>query len=158
MYPNTHSKSGPWTPSTKLNLGDRVLGEVEKNSFCALPGKEGHSGLTSSKLCPDPRRVVRSFTVMFQKGMISSWTFFWLAGGEVSGSPHQPGSGWSGAYVFVSSMQLTFPTWCGFQYLTKSSRMLLCIPLEREPGPCPRAAPFFLNFLSLSSASTPSTD
>ena len=150
MYPNTHSKSA-CTPNTKLNLGDRVLGEVEKNSFFALPGKEGHSGLTSSKLW--------SFTVMFQKGMISLWTFFWLAGGEVSGSQHQPsGSGWSGAYVLVSSMQLTFCAWCGFQYLTNSSRILLCIPLEREPGPCPRAAPFFLNCFSLASASTPSTD
>ena len=29
----------------KLNLGDRVWGGVEKNSFIALSGKEGHSGL-----------------------------------------------------------------------------------------------------------------
>ena len=144
MHPNIHSKSGPCTPNTKLNLGDRVLGEAEKNRFFALPGKEGHSGLTSSKLCPDPKRVVRSFTVMFQKAMISLWTFFWLAGGEIGGSQHQPsGSDWSGAYVLVSSMQLTFPTWCRFSYLTNSSKILLCISLEREPGPCPRAAPFF---------------
>ena len=27
------------------NHGDRVLGEVEKDSFIALPGKGGHSGL-----------------------------------------------------------------------------------------------------------------
>ena len=33
----------------KLNLRDRVLGEVEKNSFSALPVKRGHSGLTPSK-------------------------------------------------------------------------------------------------------------
>ena len=26
----------------KSNLGDRLLGEVEKNSFIALPGKGGH--------------------------------------------------------------------------------------------------------------------
>ena len=37
--------------STGLNLGDRVLGEVEKKSFIALPGKGGHSGLMPSKLC-----------------------------------------------------------------------------------------------------------
>ena len=29
----------------------RVLGEVEKNNFVALPGKESHGGLMSSKLC-----------------------------------------------------------------------------------------------------------
>ena len=29
--------------SVELNLRDRVLGEVEKNSFIALPGKGGHS-------------------------------------------------------------------------------------------------------------------
>ena len=36
---------------TELNLGDRVLGEVEKDNFIALPGKGGHSGLMPSKLC-----------------------------------------------------------------------------------------------------------
>ena len=35
------------------NLRDRVLGEVEKNSFIALPGKGGHSGfLTQKTTCP----------------------------------------------------------------------------------------------------------
>ena len=29
-------------PGTELNLGDGVLGEVEKNSFTALPGKGSH--------------------------------------------------------------------------------------------------------------------
>ena len=38
-------------PDVKLNLRDRVWGEVEKNSFTALPGKEGHRGLMLSKLC-----------------------------------------------------------------------------------------------------------
>ena len=32
---------GPCTPDTEINLGDRVLGEVEKNSFIVLPGKGG---------------------------------------------------------------------------------------------------------------------
>ena len=41
-------------PGTELNLGDGVLGEVEKNSFTALPGKEEHSGFLSSKtVCPN---------------------------------------------------------------------------------------------------------
>ena len=30
--------------NTELNLGDRVLGEVEKNSFIALPGKGATAG------------------------------------------------------------------------------------------------------------------
>ena len=37
--------------NTKLNLKDRVLGELEKHSFIALPGKGGHSRLIPPKLC-----------------------------------------------------------------------------------------------------------
>ena len=42
--------------SAGLNLRDRVLGEVEKNRFIALPGTGGQSGLMPSKLCVPPRR------------------------------------------------------------------------------------------------------
>ena len=35
----------------KSVLGDRVLGEVEKDRFIALPGKGEHSRLIPSKLC-----------------------------------------------------------------------------------------------------------
>ena len=46
----------------KWNLRDRVLGEVEKNSFIALPDKGGHSGLVPSKLCvPTQESLMRSF-------------------------------------------------------------------------------------------------
>ena len=38
-------KTWPLCTSAELNLRDRVLGEVEKNSFIALPGKGGHRGL-----------------------------------------------------------------------------------------------------------------
>ena len=57
-------------PATKLNLRDRVLGEVEKNSFIYVPGKGGHRGLAHAlkTMCPDLERVVRSFTVMIQRG------------------------------------------------------------------------------------------
>ena len=38
-----------------MNLGDTVLGEVEKNIFTALPGKRGHSRLVPLKTaCPNP--------------------------------------------------------------------------------------------------------
>ena len=49
--PSLRSQIQPLYPDTELNLGDRVLGEVEKDSFIALPGKGGHSGLMPSKLC-----------------------------------------------------------------------------------------------------------
>ena len=38
-------------PDTELILGDRVLDEVEKNSFIALPGSGVHRELMPSKLC-----------------------------------------------------------------------------------------------------------
>ena len=47
-------KTWPLCTGAESNLGDRVLGEVEKNSFIALPGKEGHSGLMPLKsVCPN---------------------------------------------------------------------------------------------------------
>ena len=48
-------KTRPLYTSAKLNLGDRVLDKVEKNSFVALQGKWGHSRLVPLKtLCPSP--------------------------------------------------------------------------------------------------------
>ena len=44
-------KSQPLCLGVELNLRDRVLGEVEKNSFIALPGRGGHSWLIPSKWC-----------------------------------------------------------------------------------------------------------
>ena len=43
-------KPGPLCTSPKSNLRDRVFGEVEKNSFIALPGKGGHSRLVPLKI------------------------------------------------------------------------------------------------------------
>ena len=40
--------TSPFT-GTKSNLRDRVLGEVEKDSFIALPGRGGHSRVIHSK-------------------------------------------------------------------------------------------------------------
>ena len=55
--------------------------------------------------------------------MVSSRTFCWLVGVEVSWSQHHwpSGSNWSGVFVLVGSIQLTSPTWQGFQYLQDSS-------------------------------------
>ena len=48
-------KTWPLCTGAESNLGDRVLGEVEKDSFIALPGKGGHSELLPLKtVCPNP--------------------------------------------------------------------------------------------------------
>ena len=55
--------------------------------------------------------------------VISSWTFFWLFHGEVTGSQHQhSGSNKSGFYMLVGSTQLTSSTWWRFQGLQNSSK------------------------------------
>ena len=47
-------KTQPLCTSAELNLRDRVLGEVEKNSFIALPGKGGHRGFLPQKTVSQP--------------------------------------------------------------------------------------------------------
>jgi len=56
--------------------------------------------------------------------VISVWTFFSLAGGEVTGSKHHqpPGFNSSGVCVPVGSMQLTSSAWSGVQYLQNKSK------------------------------------
>ena len=47
-------KTQPLCTGTELNLRGRFLSEVYKNSFIALPGKGGHSGLLPLKMvCPN---------------------------------------------------------------------------------------------------------
>ena len=67
----------------KSNLRDRVLGEVEKNSFTALPGKGGHSGLMPSK----PVSPLRDDSDKFyrKRGCDQLMDIFRWVGGEVSG-------------------------------------------------------------------------
>ena len=46
----------------KLNLGDQVSGEVEKNSFIALPGKGRRKRLLLLKtMCPNPGEFGEEF-------------------------------------------------------------------------------------------------
>ena len=54
------------------------MGEVEKNSFIALPGKGGHRELRPSKLSPPP--PWRSFIVMVQR-RLDQFRDFLLMGG-----------------------------------------------------------------------------
>ena len=52
------TKTWPLCTSDRLNLRDRVLDEVEKNSFIALPWRKDHSRLLPLKNCVfQPRRV-----------------------------------------------------------------------------------------------------
>ena len=57
-----------YTPVQKSNLGDRVLGEVEKDSFVTLPGKGGHIGFCLRKLCVLTQEdLMRGFITMVQR-------------------------------------------------------------------------------------------
>ena len=134
------SQIWPLDPNTKLILWDRVLGEVEKNSFIALSGKGGPSKLTPSKLCVWPGGGVGSLIVMVQKGMISSWTFFWLVGGEVSGSEHhQPSdSNRSGDHALWTAYYLILPPSGGFNICKTTRRYCYVYPLRGNQDPAPR--------------------
>ena len=60
-------KSRPLGTSAELNLGDRVLGEVEKKSFVVLPGKGRHGGLMPLKCYfPTWGSLMKNFIAMVQ--------------------------------------------------------------------------------------------
>ena len=66
---NDAESSASLYTSAESNLGDRVLGAVEKDSFLTFPGKGGHGGLLPRKtMCLNLERIVRSFIVMVQRG------------------------------------------------------------------------------------------
>ena len=51
-------KAQPLCTGAESNLRGRVLHEVENNSFIALPGKGGHSGLVPlQNYVSQPRRI-----------------------------------------------------------------------------------------------------
>ena len=51
------------------NLGDRVLDEVEKDSFIAWSGRGGHSMLMTPRTkCPNLGKIVTSFIIVAQRG------------------------------------------------------------------------------------------
>ena len=51
-----------WPTGAKSNLGDNVLGEVEEDSFIALPGKVSHTGLLPQKaMCTNTRELGEGF-------------------------------------------------------------------------------------------------
>ena len=87
-----------------------------------------------------------------EEGVISSWTFFWLVGGEVTGSQHhQPSNcNWPGVSVLVGSIQLPFPTWWGFS-ISKTAQRYCCVyHLRGNQDPAPRLHCCFLAATPLS--------
>ena len=47
-------EAGPLCTGAQLNLGDRVLGEVGKYNFIALPSKGGHSSSCPQNYASQP--------------------------------------------------------------------------------------------------------
>ena len=74
-------KSQSLFTSAKLNFRNRVLSEVEKNSFIGLPGKEGHSGLLPSQ-SPNPGGFGENFhDNALSRGMLKRLALpRWLSG------------------------------------------------------------------------------
>ena len=71
------AEAQPLYSGAKLNLGDRVWGEVKKNSFIALPGKGGHSQLMPSRLYVSHWSRYGAIISRFkEQGMVKSWMFF----------------------------------------------------------------------------------
>ena len=121
-------------PDSELNV--RLLGEVGKNSFLALSGKQGHSGLIPSKL-HDPYGGDSEESYSVQGAEHGQLMDFLLPGNEVSGGRHHPpsASNQSGVYVLVVSIQFPSPAWWRFQHLHNSSKIFLCVSLEWEGFP-----------------------
>ena len=60
------------TTSAGSNLGERVLDEVEKDSYITLPGKGRHSGFLPRKtIVPTQEDLMRSFMTILPKGGVA---------------------------------------------------------------------------------------
>ena len=133
-----------------------VLGEVEKKSFIALPGKGEHRGFMPSKtVYPNLERLVRSFITMgFPCGTVVknlpakagvAWDTVWVPGlrspGGGNGNPFQYSclensmdrGAWQAA---VHRVKKVGHNWA--HILTKSSKILFCVSLDVGLGPAPR--------------------
>ena len=131
-------KLGPWSLLPNRNMApDHCQRETwppfwvkwESAAFTALQAEGSHPGAGSEESQCSKSRAT------------SSWTFFWLVGGDVMESQHhQPsGSNWSGVCVLVGSMYLTSSIWWGFQYLLNRSKDMaqnvIYSPWGRAKGP-----------------------
>ena len=79
--------------------------------------------------------MLRSLRVFKEQGVFSLWRYIWLVGDEGFRSQHrQPSTSyWSVVSVLVNSIQVTSPTWWGFQHLQNSSKVMA---QNIRYGPC----------------------
>ena len=70
------AKTWPLFTTAEQKHRDRVLGEVEKDSFIALLDEEGHSGLMPQNRGSHSGASSEDLTVFEEQGVICSWTFF----------------------------------------------------------------------------------
>ena len=98
--------------------------------------------------CPQSHIHSEEFYRDGSEGVISSWTFFWWVGGEVSRSQHhQPTvSRQLGVYVLVGSLPLLILKFSHLEGVSVSAKQLRDIVLctDGKPGPCLKAALLFL--------------
>ena len=109
-------------------------------------------GSCLAKLCPvSPlEEDSEKFYSNGLKRVISLWTLFCLVGGEISRSQHHQSSGsnWSRVvFMLISSIPsliVNFSHLEAFSISVKHSKILLCVSIDKELGPCPKAALFLL--------------
>ena len=157
-------KAQPLHTGAKSNLRDRALGEVEKNSFIALPGKGGHSRLLPSKtMCPNPGEFGEEFYgngsrvgMLIRSRCVQGLHSFNLISGNLLDEL---------LWFLLSDLRCSSPGMKDADILhfldfnsIKGLKTWLCVSLEGEPGPCPKAVLLFLGFPSLFYAYFPFTD
>ena len=131
-----------------------------KEYLYCFAGQRGSQWANALKtVCPNLQGLVRSFIVMIQRAghdqlMDSLLTGWWWGKWESASST----SWFQPVWGLCACGQHTSSTWWGFQYLQDSSKVLLCISLEGEPGPCPKVVLLFLDCSSLVSAFPPFPD
>ena len=116
-----------------------VLSIVDKSNFYGFARRRGSQQAKPSKLWPTLEWVLRSLRV-WVRGHDQLVDLLWLVGSEVIGSwLHQPLiSSQSAVYMLVSSIELTYSTCWGFQYLQNRSKDMAsinCNPWGKTKGP-----------------------
>ena len=150
------AKARPLCTSAKSNLGDTVLGEAEKSSFIALPGKGGHYRLLSwITMCPNLGGFDEEFYsndsrvgLLLRLGCVQGLHFSILVSGGLLDE----------LLSFLScSLRWSFSGMKNADIL-KSLKTLVCVSLEVEPEPCPKPAILFPGCHSLVFAFLPFLD
>ena len=115
-----------WSQSTDTGLWGRKVQHLLQGTKQGVQGSQCLKDPNSSKAFRE-----RFLKTGWGRGVvgyvISSWTFFWLVGGEVIRNQHHQASGssQSGVYVLMGNLiwrKLTSSTWWGFQCLQNSSK------------------------------------